>query len=155
MAEGDGGTHPNWGKLEHPAHRQKIIRELAGGEMQAEIARRYDVTPQAVSLFVKRHAERIAQVAGRLDDDFAGLWVADKAQRLAVLQAQVDDVLELMADPDRAAKAGVQQAEMLRVVQSGLKQTAEELGQLPGRVSVTHSGSLSVSLNGVDVSALT
>lgn len=152
MADAQGKV----GTLEHPATRQRLIRDLAKAEhSQKELGRRYGVSYQAVQQFAARHAERIAQVAEKLDDEFAGLWVADKAQRLAVLQGQVDDVLELMADPERAAKAGVQAAEMMRVVQTGLKQTAEELGQLPGRVSVTHSGSLTVQLNGVDVGALT
>lgn len=146
----------NQGALEHPARRQKLIRALATAEhSQRELAQRYGVTQQAVSLFAARHAERIAQVAEKLDDEFAGLWVANKGNRLAVLEHQVDEVLDIMSDPDRAARSGVQAAEMMRVVQTGLKQIAEELGQLPGRVSVTHSGSLSVQLNGVDVAALT
>lgn len=146
----------NQGKLEHPATRQRLIRDVAKGEAsQGSLALTYGVSQQAISLFTQRHAERIAQVAAKLDDEFAGLWIADKANRLAVLQAQVDDVLEVMSDPDRAAKAGMQAAEMIRVVQTGLKQTAEELGQLPGKISVQHSGSLAVQLNGVDVAALT
>jgi len=146
----------NQGKLEHPANRQRLIRDLAAAEhSQSELALRYGVSQQGISLFAARHAERIATVAGKLDDEFAGLWVAQKANRLAVLEHQVDEVLDVMSDPEKAAKAGVQAAEMMRVVQTGLKQIAEELGQLPGRVSVTHSGSLTVQLNGVDVGALT
>jgi predicted transcriptional regulator len=144
------------GALERPHVRLKLIRELAKGELsQSELARRHGVTPGAMTRFVQRHAERIAEVAGKLDDEFAGLWVAEKANRLAVLQHQVEQIADTMGDPDAAAKAGVGAAEMHRVQQQALRAIADELGQIPARVQVQHSGSLSVQLNGVDVSALT
>lgn len=148
------------GALERGHVKIKLIRELAAGEhSQAELARRHDVTPQSMSEFTQRHAERIAEVAEKLlaqaDAEFAGLWVAEKRNRIAEYQQQIDDVADLMADPALAAKAGVQAAEMFRVAQSALKAVAEELGQLPGRVQVQHSGSLEVRVNGVDVAALT
>lgn len=144
------------GALERGDVKVKLIRQLALGELsQAELARRHDVTPAAMTRFVQRHAERIAEVASKLDDQFAGIELADKVARVAVLNQQVLADLELLADPDTAGKAGVQRAEMVRVIQSGVRAIADELGQIPARVQVQHSGALDVRLNGVDLGALT
>jgi len=132
------------------------MRDLAAGEHnQVELARRYGVTQPAVSAFAKRHAEAIADIVGRLDDEFAGLWAAEKSNRVATLQGQVEQIAETMGDPDAAAKVGVGAAEMHRVQQQALRAIADELGQIPARVQVQHSGQLDVRLNGVDVGALT
>lgn len=144
------------GALERGDVKVKLIRQLALGELsQAELARRHDVTPAAMTRFVQRHAERIAEVASKIDDQFAGIELADKVARVAVLNQQVLADLELLADPDTAGKAGVQRAEMVRVIQSGVRAIADELGQIPARVQVQHSGALDVRLNGVDLGALT
>jgi hypothetical protein len=134
----------------------KLIRELAKGERtHRELAEELAVSGQAVDAFAKRHAARIAEVAARLDDEFAGLWIAEKANRIEVLQGQVDDIADLMADPESAAKAGVQAAEMFRTAQSALRAVSEELGQLPAR-TVRHEGGVSVRYEvvGVDTEAL-
>lgn len=143
------------GALERGHVRARLVRELATGEhSQAELARRHGCSRQAVSDFARRHAERIADVAGRLDDEFAALWVASKVARLAEYQQDIEDVEALLADPETAAKAGVAWAEVKRVKQAALRAVAEEAGQLPARVQVQHSGSLDVRLNGVDLDAL-
>lgn len=147
---------PRAGALERGHIRLKLMRDLAAGEhSQTDLARRYGVTQPAISQFAQRHAERIADVASRLDDEFAGLWVAEKAARIAELQQQVDSIADTMGDPNAAAKAGLGAAEMYRVQQQALRAIADELGQIPARVQVQHSGQLDVRLNGVDVSALT
>lgn len=143
------------GALERGDVRVRLIRELALGEQtKAQLARRYGVSRQAVGEFAARHAARIEQVAARLDDEFAGIELANKVARVAVLNDQVLADLELLADPETAAKAGVQRAEMVRVIQSGVRAIADELGQIPARVQVEHSGALDVRLNGVDLAAL-
>lgn len=144
------------GALEKPWVRAKLIRDLARGEnTQRELAARYGCTQQSISDFGKRHVERIAELAGRLDDEFADLWAADKRNRLAVLQSQIEDIADTMADPEQAARAGMQAAEMHRVQQQALRAIADELGQIPGRVQVQHSGQLDIRVNGVDLAALT
>lgn len=143
------------GALERGHVRQRLIRELATGEhTQAELGRRHGVSRQAVSAFAAKHAERIADVASRLDDEFAGLWIASKTARIAELEAQVDRLTELLTDPEVAARANVGVAEVERTIQSAIRNVSEELGQLPARVQVQHSGSLDVRLNGVDLDAL-
>lgn len=144
------------GALERGYVRVKLIRELALGELtQAELARRYDVSAPAMTKFVQRHAERIAEVASKLDDQFAGIAFADKVNRVAELSADVESIAELLADPETAASAGVQYAEMVNSKRATLRAIADELGQIPARVQVAHSGSLDVRINGVDLGALT
>lgn len=142
--------------LERPHVRLQLIRELAKGEAtQRELGQRYGVTQPAIANFAKRHAARIDEVRGKLDDEFAGLWIAQKANRIEVLQGQVDDIAEMMSDPEKAARAGVQAAEMFRTAQSALRAVSEELGQLPAR-TVRHEGGVSVryEVAGVDLEAL-
>jgi transposase-like protein len=141
------------GALEAPHVRLKLIRALAAGEhSQAELARRHGVSPAAMSQFVRRHAERIAEVASKLDDEFAGLWVAEKAARIAHLQAQVEQIADMLGADD--LRVGVSYAEVARTQQQALRAIADELGQIPAKVQVQHSGSLDVRLNGVDLEAL-
>jgi transposase-like protein len=143
------------GALERAHVRLQLIREIATGEhTQSELAARYGVTQQAISDFTQRHAQRIADVAAKLDDEFAGLWVANKAKRIATYQQQIDDIAELLGDPEQAVKAGVGYAETVRTAQAAMRAVADELGQIPARMQVEHSGSLNVQLNGVDLEAL-
>lgn len=144
------------GALERGHVRARLIRDLATGEhTQTELARRYGVGQSAISQFASRHAERIADVASRLDDQFAALWAADKFNRCAEYQQDAEDVAKMLADPEQAARAGIQYAEMVRVRQQALRAIADELGQIPARVQVQHSGGVDVRLNGVDLGALT
>lgn len=149
-----GMSRAKQGTLERGHIRHRLIRDLAGGATQPELARRYDVTQQAISQFAQRHATAVAAVVADMANEYADLWITEKRARLAELQEQVDSVSATLADPERTARAGVQLAEMLRVVQTALRQAAEELGQIPGRVSVQHRGSLAVTLNGVELEAL-
>lgn len=143
------------GKLERGYVKAQLLRALATGEhSQSELARRHDVSPAAVSQFASRHAERIADIASRLDDEFAHLWAAQKANRLAELQQDIEDVEALLNNEDNAVKAGVSWAEVKRIKQAAIRAIAEETGQLPGRVQVEHSGSLDVRVNGVDLETL-
>lgn len=143
------------GDLERGHVRARLIRDLATGDhSQVELARRYGVKQPSVSAFAARHAERIADVAEKLDNEFAALWAADKFNRCAEYQQDAEDVARMLADPELAAKAGVQYAEMVRVRQTALRAIADELGQIPARLQVQHSGSLSVEVNGVDLAAL-
>lgn len=138
------------GVLERPSARLKVIRALATGEHTvAELARQFGVTAQSMGEFKQRHSDRIASVAADLANEFAGIEFADKAARVAELSADVAMIAELLADPATTARSGVQLAEMLRVKQSALRAISEELGQLPARMNVVHSGSLDLQINGV------
>lgn len=141
------------GALERPHIRLQLIRQLATGEhTQTDLAARYGVSQPSISEFAARHAERIADVAGKLDDEFAGLWVAEKANRIAHLQAQVEQIADMLGADD--LRVGVSYAEVARTQQQALRAIADELGQIPAKVQVQHSGQLDVRLNGVDLEAL-
>jgi hypothetical protein len=143
------------GSLERGHVKVELIRLLAAGEdTYTSLAARFGVAQPSISAFAKRHAERIADVSAKLDEEFAGLWVAEKRNRIAELQEQVDRVTELITDPEKAAKAGVGAAEMERVIQTALRAVSEELGQLPARVQVQHSGQMEIVVSGVDTAAL-
>lgn len=142
------------GALERPSVQIRVIRALAKKERPAAVARQFGVTRQAMQEFRDRHRDRIAEVAANLDDAFAGIEFANKGARVAELSRQVRDIADLLADPETAAKAGVQRAEMERVVQSGLRGIAEELGQLPSRMQVQVGGQLDVAINGVALADL-
>lgn len=146
---------PEAGKLERGYVKAQLLRALATGEhSQRELAKRFDCSQPAISEFAQRHAERIADIANRLDDEFAELWAAQKRNRLAELQQDIEDVEALLNNEDNAVKAGVSWAEVKRIKQAAIRAIAEETGQLPGRVQVEHSGSLDVRVNGVDLEAL-
>jgi predicted transcriptional regulator len=108
-----------------PPHEVQILcRELAMAEVsQNELARRHGVTKSAVSQFARRHAARIAEIREHLDDQFAGLWIADKANRLAVYQHEVEAI------------AGNTHHEWVKAKATLLKNVAEETGQLPPRAT--------------------
>jgi hypothetical protein len=135
--------------------RVKLIRDLAKGEHRdAELGRRYGVDRSAILLFKRRHSARIDEVRRNMDDLFAGIELADKVARVALLNDRVLEAAELLSDADSSLKAGVARAEMERIIQSGARAIAEELGQLPSRMQVQVGGSLDVQVNGIDVSSL-
>jgi hypothetical protein len=122
----------------------KLCRELAVGEKsQVQLAEEYDVAQSSISTFKKRHAERIREIQQNLDNEFAGLWIAEKANRIAEYQADVEMI------------GSTTKADLLRVKATILKAVSEELGQLPARVNVTVTNPVTYIVKGVDVDDLT
>jgi hypothetical protein len=153
----------NWGALSRGHVKVALIRALATGEKShRKLAAEHGVSPQAVDQFAERNADRIAAVAADLDNEFAGLWIADKRSRLAEYQAQADYIEALLnSDQDEEPADGkgrnrvtVSVAELLRTAQSALRAASEELGQLPGRVSVQITGDVHYAVEGVQLGAL-
>lgn len=132
----------------------KLIQELARDEVRrVELARRYGVTGAAISNFAKKHAEAIAAAKQRIDDEFAGMWIVQKKSRLAELEQDVDNINGSETARKEAVtaalgdtldvQAAIAESEglkpdpvLLRVKHKALRQAAEELGQLPARVTV-------------------
>lgn len=128
-----------------PWQAQKLARELATGEKtQTQLAKEYGVNRSTVCKFAKKHKARIDEIRAHLDDEFAGLWLADKAQRIASYQ----DDYELSR---RHPKADY--FEQIRTRNDIRKAVAEELGQLPAR-GVAVSGTVTHVLEGVDLDEL-
>lgn len=155
------------------AHRGKLgglkthglIRELALSDMrQSELARKYDVTEGAITQFKHKHAEAIAAVRADADNEFAGILIAQKAARLAAYEEQhrlamqptpkITNKGTVVVDPN----TGEYVYEVnLSAAATMLKNAAEEMGQLPNRVTLDGEMGVAVkySVNGVESSDLT
>ena len=129
-----------------PWLRRTLCRELAAGEVKrAALARKYGVTPAAITLFAKRHGAEIDAIKRDLDDQFAGLWIADKAARIATYQA----------DLEQSSTGGFgTHFEQIRTRTQILRAVAEELGQLPGKQPII-SAVVQHIIVGVDLEQLT
>lgn len=122
--------------------RLKLLRELALGEKnQVQLASEYGVGQSAISMFATRYSDQIEEIRGKLDDEFAGLWIAQKANRLAAYQQDVDDV---DSDEDKNT------AEWRRIKHNAVKSVAEELGQIPNKSTIQHEGTVIHKYEGVD-----
>jgi hypothetical protein len=131
--------------------RRKLVREIAfkpPEETWGAIAKRYGVALPSLTEFRQRHADEIAAVAADADNEFAGILIAQKAFRLGAYQ----EIHEIAMTPQpKVTPAGnvvhrwnpeTGQDEEVTEVQLGearqaLKQAAEELGQLPNRVTLS------------------
>jgi hypothetical protein len=111
------------------ADQRELQRGLATGEQtRAQLARRFGVTTSYVSQFAKKYAVEIAAIREKLDDEFAGLWIAQKELRIAAYQAEYERALK---DPRR------NHFEWINARRQILHTVAEELGALPPRQTVT------------------
>lgn len=129
-----------------PWHRRQLCRELAVGEVKrTALARKYGVSPSAITAFAKRNAAEVDAIKAQLDDQFAGLWIARKENRLAQYQADY----EASEQHDKS-----EHFEWIRVRTQIMHQVAEELGQLPPRATLTIMPVAHVIV-GVDPDALT
>lgn len=109
--------------LERAWTRFALMRDLAAATTsQAEMAKKYGVTGPAITAFKQRHAEAIADIQERLEDELSGILVAQKANRLAMYQDQIEQA------EDR---------EDWKLVARLLRQVAEEMGHLPSRVHIS------------------
>ena len=137
--------------LEQGHVRWKLIQELGQGELTVgTLATRYGVTPSAISQFRDRHAEQIADVKADIENEFAGLWIAQKTARLAEYAADVEMINEVVqttlnADLSTEARAeleaaGVEvgkiDAALVAAKHRALRAVAEELGHLPTKVQM-------------------
>lgn len=131
--------------------RRKLVRECAlklPGVTWGSIAKRYDVSLNALKSFRDRHAEEIAAVAAAADDEFAGILIAQKAYRLAALQEMHEIALTPQPkvatngkivtrwNPETSEDEEVMEVDV-RAAALVSKQAAEELGQLANRVTLS------------------
>lgn len=131
--------------------RRKLVRELAlkaPGVTLASIAARYGVSGASITEFKQRHAEEIAAVAADADNEYAGMLIASKAYRLALLEQIVEQAGIPVPKVTPAGKivhrwnaeTGEDEEVMeidVRAQMQAVKQAAEELGQLPNRVTLS------------------
>ena len=129
-----------------PFERRKLQRAIADGERtRSQIARDYGVSASYVTQFAKRYALEIDRIKAALDDQFAGLWIADKESRMVAYQAEYATA---------AASDKANHHEWIKSRVAILHAVAEELGQLPPRATVVVQPVIHV-IEGVDLDALT
>jgi hypothetical protein len=127
-----------------PHEKLALQRELALNTPTGVLAQKYNMTPQGISSFKKRHALAIDDIREHLDDDFAGLPLAIKKNRIAAYE---DEVNRLMDHPH------ADHHEWSKARQMAYRGIAEELGQLPPRQSITVVPVVHV-IEGVDLGEL-
>jgi predicted transcriptional regulator len=137
--------------------RLEVIRLLAAGELnQTEIAERYGVASNTVSDFAKKYSAQILEVRGKLDDEFAGLWIAQKAARIAEYEDMIGELGKIIeASENDPAIVRAQVSSLFRAQQAALRSVAEELGSLPTRQEIKiQSAPVIYRIEGVEVENL-
>lgn len=111
--------------------RQKyaLIRELAEGALnQTELGEKYGISNARVSQINSEERERIEAMRADLDNEYAGIWIADKANRVRTYDALAERLTEALEDET--------DSQLVRQLVNVQKAVAEEMGQLPSRVTV-------------------
>ncbi len=123
-------------KLSRPWIVRKLVRDIAlSNKTERVLAEEYDCAPSSINEFKQRHASEINAVREDAENEFAGLWIADKQNRIKVYEEQIEHITDRIEE-GRLGKLAEDEAALLRLVQSGLKSVAEEMGQLTARVAV-------------------
>lgn len=127
--------------LQRDLQRQLATRDLT----RSQLARKFGVSPSYVTQFAKTYEREIEAIREKLDDEFAGLWIAQKEMRIAAYQAEYERALR---HPRR------DHFEWVNARRQILHTVAEELGQLPPRQTVTIVPVVHV-VEGIDINVLT
>lgn len=126
--------------------QRELCRALATGEKtRRKLAAEFGVSHQYLTKFARQRAAEIAAIREKLDDAFAGLWMASKEARIAAYQAEYTASLK---HPNAA------HFEQIRTRLLILRQVAEELGALPNRTGAVVIVPVVHRLEGVDLGAL-
>ena len=129
-----------------PFDRRSLQRDLAAAEAtRAALARKYGVTRGYITQFANQYSREIAAIRADIDNEFAGLWIADKENRIVAYQQEY----ALAASDGRAAHH-----EWIKTRALILRQVAEELGQLPTRATTAIIVPVVHVVEGVDLDAL-
>jgi len=137
----DSPDKPTRHPLRKPHVKHRLVHELARGEKTHDkLAGEYGVGRSGISEFASRHAAKIEEVRADLENEFAGLWIAQKAARIAELAEMYDDDT---LDPEER-----------KIRKDLLRAAAEELGQIPNKAVVSLAQPVTVRLEGVNVDDL-
>ena len=112
--------------LERPMTRRALQEDLAkSGKSQKELGDKYGVRQPSIAAFKKRHQEKINQIIDEAGDKFAGILIARQEARLEMYNEMAERLME----------AGDHKS--VALAQRALRAVAEELGHLPGRVTLS------------------
>jgi hypothetical protein len=152
MAAGDG--QGNGGRPLRGHVRLSLARDLAAmTSTQTELAAKYHVTQGAIAQFIDREQELIIAIRADMGNELAGLWVADKAKRIAEYERDVEQLNGALGDAD-GADGAPPAPDLLSVKHRALRAVAEELGQLPARMTVKVEGEIRTVIEGIDIADL-
>jgi transposase-like protein len=135
-----------------PEQRREVVRLVAGGGSNREIAARFDCAPSSVAHFRSRHAEEIQALRAKLAaaaDAQENLWISHRLDRLGVLQDSAEQLIEAAETASESALP-----EITRTLVSVLHEAAEQLGQLPARTTINSTTVVNYRIEGVDLEAL-
>src|SRR5581483_9811346 len=113
------------------AHKDLVLAALVAGATQAEIARKYEVTVQAVSYFVGQHADELVRLTREAQErvrDVAIAEVEERVRRKAALLARMDTVL---VERGRV-RAGGERGALRRAARERLPRAVGLGGRRPG-----------------------
>jgi len=112
-----------------PVEKLALVRALAlGVATQEELGQQYGMSRSGIASFAQRHKREIEDVRENMDDPFAGLLLCRKENRLA---AYINEIERLDQHPNAEHHLWSAARQM------ALHHIAEELGQLPPRMTVT------------------
>lgn len=168
---GNSATRRPRGYLERGWRKQWLLGKLARSEgTHADLAQALGVVPSAVGMFSRRHAAEVEAMREALAQQLTGLWIADKLSRLAEMQTDVEDINDIIGAkieqaserPVNPLEPGEERADKpsatedlpvwLRTKLAILRGAAEELGQIPNKVTMQVGGSIvTYKIDGVDL----
>lgn len=163
--------------LERPGHiRFQLQRDIAEGKLSPkELREKYGASAAGIRSFELRHKATIEAMRADIDNEFAGLWIAEKRQRVAAYErnaALIAAEIEALADGrvtvhgESDGDGSTDEAEdgaasvddvsgaigrLTRAYDRALRSVAEELGQLPTRMVVKSEGGGAVHVYGAGV----
>jgi len=127
----------------------RLIHDLAlNAWTQRDLASRYGVSQPSVYDFSVRYAYEIASARDAIEDEVAGLWIAQKVNRLAELENDVEVINDLL---DEVPVIGMPRLYLAK--HRALRNAAEELGQLAPR-DINARVTVRYEIAGVDMGAL-
>jgi hypothetical protein len=133
--------------------RRQLVIDLAKGDLSnRDLSGKYDIAEDSVNHFARRNEQEIAAVRRDAADAYAGLWSAEKAMRLAELQQDVDELGEILV---KQFEEGEVNDKLLARKHKAINMIAEELGQLPTRVTAQVEGNVEYRIVGVNPTDVT
>jgi hypothetical protein len=149
MAVGDGqGRGP---RVLRGHVRLALARDLAAmTSTQTELAAKYGVSQPAISQFIDREQDLIVAIRADMGNELAGLWVAAKAARVAEYERDIEHLNGALGDAE-GSDGAPPAPDLLSVKHRALRAVAEELGQLPARMTVKVEGEIRTVIEGIDI----
>lgn len=133
------------GKLSSGRIQAELVHELAMGETaKSALAKRYGVTPGAITAFSKRNASLIEKRTTEIMNEYAdSLWIARKYDRIGVLQDTAEELMSLDISPRTA-----------EVLDRLLRSAADELGDIPNNSHININANATYEIVGINTENL-